>query len=476
VTGRALRPSPGIARLTPTSPSGTRDRFGLNHSSRSAEAIARFEDATFGLAAHRPSVAADIANALARDEHLVAAHVLKGFANLILACAETGPAANDALRRAEVSLLASDGTADERALVEALRCAVAGSFAAGAARFDAQLDINPAAFLPAKLAHALRFMLGDAPGMLASSARILDRWSPLSPGYGFLLGCHAFALEELGHFESAERIGQRAVEIEPADAWGLHAVGHVHEMQGRTAEGIAWLEGARPAWSRCNNFSFHIAWHLALFRLECGEKDEILRLYDEEVRPNPTDDFRDMANAVSLLWRLEEHGVAVGGRWDELREIALRRRRDTTLAFASLHNLLALVAIGELEAAWDLVRALEDKAEGPDTDQALVMDSVAIDLARVILDLALHRAPSGDFARLVTRLPAIGGSNAQRDVFVRALARFAADRGDRNALEQILAARRRLKRDDRFVSMLDGRFPPAVRRSADHHKHLELTS
>jgi tetratricopeptide (TPR) repeat protein len=457
------------------SPEGTRDRFGLCHSSHSAEAIARFEDATFGLASHRPSTAADLRRALAADEHLVAGHVLKGFSNLTLARAELGPAAKDALSKAEASLLADEGTADERALVEALRLAVAGRFAAAAVRLDALLDLNPTALLPAKLAHALRFMLGDASGMLASSARILDRWSPSGAGYGFLLGCQAFALEELGHFDAAERIGRRAVEIEPADAWGFHAVGHVHEMQGRTAEGIGWLEAARPAWSRCNNFSFHIAWHLALFRLERGEHEEVLRLYDEEVRPSPTDDFRDVANAVSLLWRLEEHGVAVGERWDELREIALRRRRDTTLAFAALHNLLALVATGEIYAAWDLVRAMEDHADGRETDQAVVMDRVAIELAHIILDLALHRASSGSVASLVTQLPVIGGSNAQRDVFVRALAGFAADRSDRKAVDQILAVRRRLKRDDRFVSMLDGRFPPASRRKADHHKHLELT-
>jgi hypothetical protein len=60
----------------------------------------------------------------------------------------------------------------------------------------------------------------------------------------------------------------------------------------------------------------------------------------------------------------------------------------------------------------------------------------------------------------------------QRDVLVRTLAGFAADRGDRNALDRILAARRRLKRDDRFGSMLDSRLP--ARRSADHHKHMEL--
>jgi hypothetical protein len=141
-------------------PEGTRDRFGLCHSSRSAEAIARFEDATFSLASHRPQRTCSV--------------------------------------RQRQSLLADGGTADERALVEALRLAVAGRFAAAAVRLDALLDLNPTALLPAKLAHALRFMLGDASGMLASSARILDQWSPSGAGFGFLLGCQAFALEELG--------------------------------------------------------------------------------------------------------------------------------------------------------------------------------------------------------------------------------------------------------------------------------------
>ena len=146
-----------------------------------------------------------------------------------------------------------------------------------------------------------------------------------------------------------------------------------------------------------------------------------------------------MANAVSLLWRLEEHGVAVGNRWDELREIALRRRRDTTLAFAALHNLLALVATGEIDAAWDLVaRAGRSVPRADETDQALVMDASRSTSRGIIVDLALHRAPSGDFARLVVAAARIGGSHAQRDVFVRTLAGFAADRGDRAALDRIL--------------------------------------
>ncbi len=331
-------------------------------------------------------------------------------------------------------------------------------------RLDALLDRNPTALLAVKISHALRFVLGDAQGMLATTGRVLDRWSARTPGYGFMLGCHAFALEELGHFEAAERIGRRAVAIEPQDAWGLHAVSHVHEMQGRGREGIAWLEGSRPVWSACNNFAFHMAWHLALFALETRDQERALRLYDEEVRPRPTDDVRDVANAVSLLWRLEQEGVAVGARWGELSEIALRRRRDTTLAFAALHNLLTLVAVGEIEAAWKLVDAMSRTAG--DDDQGEVMDAVAIELGTTILESGLQRAPRASLAELANRLPRLGGSFAQRDVFIRTLATIAADRGDRAAVSRILTARRRLKRDDAFAAMIESRLAtlPARRR------------
>ncbi|WP_238578824.1 hypothetical protein, partial [Inquilinus limosus] len=59
------------------------------------------------------------------------------------------------------------------------------------------------------------------------------------------------------------------------------------------------------------------------------------------------------------------------GRWAELAEIARRRRADTTLVFASLHNLIALVALGDRPAAAELVMALQVRAQGSG-DQARV--------------------------------------------------------------------------------------------------------
>lgn len=423
-------------------------------STDSGAARVAFRHAVHGLAAHRPNTGAALSTAVRADPNHVAAHALTGFANLILARSELAEPAAQALGRARTALaLRGGGTADERVLVDALAVAARGFFRDAADTLDAGFADRPALFLPFKLAHALRFMLGDAKGMLAASTRAMEAWDPDLPSAGFLLGCHAFALEEHGFYDAALAAGERAVSLEPDDAWGLHAVSHVHEMRGASAEGIAWIESSRASWSRCNNFSFHMAWHLALFHLECGEHERVLQLYDEEVRPMPTDDFRDVANAVSLLWRLEQSGVRVGARWEDLAEVALKRRKDTTLVFGALHTLAALVALGERAAAHELVAALEARALG-EGDQAQVAAEVGIPLAHVLLG-------QGSFAdrqaleAIVTRLPGIGGSNAQRDVFVLAVAKAAGRRGDAPTLSRIGSIRRHLKAEDRLIRSIE---------------------
>ncbi len=96
----------------------TADGFGISHSSRSQAAIEMFERAVFGVAAHKASTGADLDQAIAHDPHLVSAHVLKGFASLILARQELGATVGRALADAKASLVAvGGGTADEQALV-----------------------------------------------------------------------------------------------------------------------------------------------------------------------------------------------------------------------------------------------------------------------------------------------------------------------------------------------------------------------
>lgn len=424
--------------------SGSPDRFGLRHATASQTARDAFAAATEALALHRPELGPSLARALEAAPDMVAAHALRGFANVMLARPETialGRAASS-----EARAVARAATADETALLDALAEAVDGRLTDAADTLDRRLADNPTALLLVKLSHALRFMAGDVAGMRRTIGLVRPAWNDHVAGYGFFLGCHAFTLEESGEFAGAIRLGRLAALIEPRDAWALHAVAHAHEMRHEVAAGIDWIERNRAGWSGAGNFAFHLAWHLALFHLDRGDHARVLDLYDREIRPAgaaPSEEFRDVANAVSILWRLRQHGVQVGGRWRELADIARRRRGETALLFATLHHLLALLATGDRAAAGELRAAIARRAE---------TCPVARDAALPLADALIAGVAFGAELR---RLQLLGGSHAQRDVFVRSLALAARAAGNAGALAGILAARRRLKQDDAFVALLE---------------------
>lgn len=440
------------------------DCYGHEHSTRSSAAISAFELATRAVAAHRP-VGDTLAKALAADPGCVSAIALRSLGAAFLARQETMHSAAEDARAAEAALdRIGAGTASERALVAAAKLASAGRMQSAALVLETHLAGGARDFLAAKVAHALRFMSGQPQRMLAITGMLLSGWRESDPGYGFLLGCHAFGLEEVGRYGEAEAAGRKAVACEPGDAWGLHAVSHVMEMTGRTDDGVAWLEASRPLWPACNNFRFHLAWHLALFHLEKGDHDAALVLYDREVMPAPSDDFRDMANAVSLLWRLRQSGIDVGARWNGLREVAMKRQADTSYVFASLHYLMALVATGERDAARRLISSLAARASaGPDDDQAIVARDAGIAVAGVIAGAG---ASGGALARLAPMLGRLGGSNAQRDVFMRTLLVAARDGDDAAALRRIARTRALLRKEDRFARRITASRTPADMRGA----------
>jgi hypothetical protein len=450
------------------------DRFYGRHTSESAEAVAAFEDAVHAVATHRP-LGDSLTRALEADPDLVSAHALCGFGAIMLGRAEmqeNALEARDAAR--EAAARRETLSAGEYALLGSLDSAADGGLRQAAERLEGHLETEPEDFLSAKIAHALRFMLGDRDAMLRLTGDLARRAPESGAGYGFLLGCHAFGLEEAGDYAEAETVGRRAVRIAPADSWGLHAVSHVFEMTGRVKEGCDWLNNSRPVWSRCNNFSFHMAWHLALLHLEKGDHETVLRLYDEEIRPVQTDDFRDMSNAVSTLWRLEQESVDVGDRWAGLHEIAHRRRKDTTYIFGSLHYLLALIVSGDMRGAKELVQALRVRKSEP-CDQGRVARYIGLHLAEALIRMPGHCAKTGPcLIEIARRLPAIGGSHAQRDVFLRSLMAVAMRSQDYPSLRAIDALRRQLRHEDRFHDVITQRLEGGPKTRAASPEALDV--
>ena len=135
------------------------------------------------------------------------------------------------------------------------------------------------------------------------------------PGYSYVLGMHAFGLEEMNQYAEAEATARTALALSRKDGWAVHAVVHVMEMQGRIDEGIEFLASRERDWAPDNAFAFHNFWHLALFHMDGGALRRALALYDARIHPEPAPYVLSLIDATALLWRLTLEGVDVGERF-----------------------------------------------------------------------------------------------------------------------------------------------------------------
>jgi tetratricopeptide (TPR) repeat protein len=341
----------------------------------------------------------------------------KGLVFLLLGRRELADEARTLHAQATAALPGADR--HDAMMVEALGAFLAGRPSRAAAAFDEILVSHPGDAFALKMAQAIRFLCGDAAGMRRSADAAIAAFADGHPHAGYAHGCHAFACEETGDLVLAERAGRRALELAPDDAWGLHAVAHVHEMRGHPHKGRDWLAARPEAFAGCSNFRHHVWWHYALFELELGRTDAVLALYDTEIRRDPTDDYRDIANAVSLLARLEGEGVDVGHRWEELAAIAERRVDDACVVFADLHYLMALLAAGRDAAADRMIARMAAARDGSEFGEVAVAAGAPAGGGLAALARGQHVAAFEQLSAARRQMKGIGGSNAQRDVFER---------------------------------------------------------
>lgn len=387
---------------------------------RVSEETARLLDhAVAGYAGARRDTRDRLAAVLASDPRCVMAHCLDGYLFMLSSKRDAVPHAREALARAERAAHERPPSRREQLHCAALDAWSRGDMRGAASIWDTTLDEFPRDLVALKVSQFVLSYLGESERMRDRVARVLPSWTPDAPGYGFVLGCHAYALEETGNYAQAEETGRRAVELDRRDIWAAHAVAHVAEMQGRLQEGIDWIAQLAGEWRECSNFALHLRWHESLYHLELEQHHRVLALYDREVRAESTDEYLDVTNAASLLWRLEQAEVDVGARWGELAVRARGHLDDHALVFVDLHYLMALAAVGDDGAVADFIASCERFARGGQGTEAGVMAEVGLPLARAVV--AHRRGSYGDAVDHL--LPVrhavrrIGASHAQRDVF-----------------------------------------------------------
>lgn len=419
------------------------DAHGNRVTAASAEAVARLDETVRAYLGFRKETGDRLKEALAADPDCVMAHCLRGCFMMLFGQRAMVGRARRSLEAATEAAGSGGATERERAHLAALEAWVAGDFAGATSRWEALAARHPRDLLALKLAQYGFFYAGESQRMHDVIARALPHWDPAIPDYGFVLGCHAFGLEETGDYAAAERAGRDAVARNPADIWAAHAVSHVFEMEGRAEEGAAWVDGLEANWSGCNNFAYHALWHRCLFLLELGMADRVLALYDRDVRPESTDDLLDISNAVSLLWRLEQRGVDVGDRWQELAARSQAHIDDHLLVFGDVHYVMALAAAGRTGDVALFADSLARYAAESGESQASVAREPGLALVRAVL---AHRR--GDYGgacdTLMAVRPAIrrlGGSHAQRDLFEEMLIDSAIRAGRTETAGALLAER-----------------------------------
>lgn len=369
---------------------------------------------THGILAHHRQTAARIERVIALDPGAAIGHAVRGFALCLQMRTDLADAIATSLLQAEVALHERGGSDTEEALVAALRAFAVGRPFEALAVLDAQLASAPTDLLTLKLGHALHFLVGDTVGM----RRALDVAVRAQPteliGRGFALGCQAFAWIESGDIDEGERIGRAAVERQPDDAWGAHAVAHALATRELAREGITWLQACAPSLDGMNNFGGHVAWHEALCQLALAEDDAAITLYDTRIAIHLAGDYRDMVNAATLLHRLRQRGHDVRDRAARLATHALGRCGDHGSAFGDLHYVMA-IADHDALAAHGYARSMRVAATERTTHEASIAGRVACDLADGIVALAGGAPASHFFESQRSYWPLLGGSRIQRE-------------------------------------------------------------
>lgn len=420
------------------------DKRGLAFTASSQAAVDAYDDSVDEFLASGRDAAKLLQRITEVDPDMIMGQVLRGYFYMLPSHAHLVPLSKEALATAQ--RLAGDATPRERRHVDALAAWHEGDIRRMNAIWDAILIDHPHDILALRIAHTMHFFLGDLAQMRDSMARVMPRWDESVPGYGYVLGCRAFSLEENNDLARAEPMGRRAVEINENDIWAGHCVAHVLEAQGRRREGIAWVDAHEAAWQKHGIFARHMWWHRSLHYLELERFDDVLDAYDRQFWPEPSEDNIDIGNASSMLMRLDMLGIDVGDRWEPVADVCAGKGDTRLRPFNDLHYMMALTMAGRRAAAQALLDSMRDFAAAQAEDTVSVAQTyrnAGIPVAEAIL---AHG--SKDYARVIEimmaaryRMLPLGGSWAQRDVWERMLIHAAIQDG-RHDLARVLLAER----------------------------------
>jgi tetratricopeptide (TPR) repeat protein len=435
-------------------------------SAASPQALAGYEAALTQFQSYVGDPVETLESTLAESPDFVTGHLFKALALFTAGEKQFMPAIEASL--AEAVRHGARANDRERGLMTATRRFLDGDWDAGCRQLDRVLIDHPRDVMALQVAHLVDFYRGDALNLRNRVARVLPHWDESVPGFSYVLGMHAFGLEEMNQYPEADTTGRRALALQPKDAWAVHAVAHVMEMQGLIDEGMRWLESRQQDWAPDNAFAFHNWWHLALFYMDGARHDRALALYDASIHPQPAQFVMPLIDATALLWRLHLEEVDVGQRFETVAdEWQARQENDHGFyAFNDFHAMLAFAATGREAALTRQLANLAAAAQQHGSNGMMTRD-VGLPLAQGIAAFARGRyaAAVGHIEQARDIAHRFGGSHAQRDVITLTLIEAAARAGQHTQAAHYLAERVTGKRPHGWARRWERRIQETHRRT-----------
>lgn len=259
---------------------------------------------------------------------------------------------------------------------------------------------------------------GGSPQRLEENFALLKS---VAQAYGddwWFLSAYAFAHNELGYFQEASDLAERAMERNPNSGHSAHTMAHVFFETGDAAGGAAFLDEWLVEYPPKAQIYSHLTWHLALFNLAAGYPERVLALYHETLRPQVCSGAPLIAlcDAAALMWRLDLYGVErpATSRQD-MAAFAAQAFPRAGITFGDTHCALAYAAAGEYAALEQLAGEVHKRLEQGKVPAGEVAPALIAAVAAFAREE--YTTTIATLEPLLDHVVRIGGSNAQRQVF-----------------------------------------------------------
>ncbi len=355
----------------------------------------------------------------------------------------------EARAAAETARVAAAGqTARERGHVEAVALLVGGRPADAERAMTEHLETWPRDVVVLQRLYFVWFWQGRFPEMLGLTTRVLPHHGDDS----FVLGLHAFVLEQADRCREAVQAAETAMARNPRDAWAVHALAHALYELAAFDDGVDRLPPAIHPCQHLNWFRNHLVWHLALLHLSRGDYARAVRISRAAFERAPSAIAGDLHDSIALLWRQDLLGLTVGAaRWRPFAAIARERLDRQGLLFHAAHLTMALAGAGDWATADTQIDMLRQRVA---KDPTALVAGVLIPLIEGLQAFAReeYRTAIDRIEPLGPRIVQLGGSRAQRDVFHDTLLEACFRAGDAERATRLLAARVARRPDRYWVS------------------------